>query len=406
MKNSASAFITMPDTFDEISRTNTSFGLRELEHAHDEEVVPGIGSLEFVRQASWAVAALELASVEKIQKIKTTPAVIANAIEALGCKLQFKQQKEDYKRRGVNAFKRPASKDLWKFDDLKKRSNYVQNTYRQNVVSALSGLEFCTGSALYNQMKLTDLGKQLAEKFLDGQKPSARTILSNWICDDTDGRHISCSVLSPDYCSDDEKYIMRLCLKSDLSEGISRDAKKRIRLIDLLNLLPENPNLYQETLLKKLSESGEHGSLHAKQIENAIRFEKIKRDARALYNQCANYMVKCSNRTLLTTLCANKDVKFAYDVVRQSILDYHNEAKCDLPHVDNELVNKAYVNIQDTLKYLIHHEGRALSLNGSSVVKGPLLKENGFSPVTIEYEYWKHPRLGQLLNLWRDCNGK
>ena len=58
MKNSASAFITMPDTFDEISRTNTSFGLRELEHAHDEEVVPGIGSLEFVRQASWAVAAL------------------------------------------------------------------------------------------------------------------------------------------------------------------------------------------------------------------------------------------------------------------------------------------------------------------------------------------------------------
>lgn len=419
---SEAIFVTTPDSFEGVSRTNTSFDLRELEHAHDEEVVPGIGSLSYVRHATWALAAIRLfSSNTDIQEKAKVQSRVANALEALACKLQFFADPDhrDNRDRGSLAFRRPASKDLWTFDDLQRKENYVQNTFRQSVVSSLWGLGFCeTGTTLFNQMKLTIDGEKIADAFLRKKttddsdvsdtlekKKNLPLVLTNWICNNTQGNKIENSLLSAKYPTEGEKTIMKQRLLARNEADPHGDPEKRSRLIGLLQDL-EDESTYQEELLIKLKNGDDRSKRHAWQIENAIRFEQVKKDVRALYNTCGNYVFR-SNSVMLSVLCKDEEVKNAYAQFQTSILAYHKEAKVELPIVANELIRqgRVYLNIEETIKYLIRHEGHALSINGARVVKGPLLKEDGFAPVRIDYENWKHPRLGQLLNLWRDCNG-
>lgn len=410
-----SLFITTPDSFDEASRTNTSFGLRPLEHAHDEEVVPKIGSLEFVRQASWAVTAIKLfVSSEKVRAVAKTPTTLANAIEALSCKLEFTYASDKFQknhRRGILAFKRPNSANLWKFNDLKKKSNYVQNTYRQNVVSALRDLGLCDDeSTRFNQMQLTDVGNSLAENFLNAQLYDVKNILSHWVCNESEQKNKNyMEVLSPDFSSKGERDVLKQCLNARVLDVENTDPEKRIRLTRLMkNIAMSEKNPWVE-LSKMLKKEGELGSLHVLQIENAIRFEKIKDCARALYNECANYMFENnSDSCSFAVLCKMKNIKGAFEDLQKAVVLYHTAALCPLPEIgeNNLLINSAYKDIKDTLHYLVEHEGRALIYNGSGVMKGPLLKKDGFAPVVEAVRKWGHPKLSQLYKLWRDCNGK
>lgn len=405
-----SLFITSPDSFDDgVSRTNTSFGLRPLEHAHDEEVVPQIGSLEFVRQASWAVAAIKLFnSDENVRKVAKTPTTLANAIEALGCKLEYTYASDIFQnRRGILAFKRPASVHLWRFSDLKKKSNYVQNTYRQNVVSALRDLGLCNkDSTRFNQMQLTELGEELADCFLK----DAKKILSYWVSHGSAQKNATnMDILSPDFCSKDERNVLKNALNTDVMDDENIDPGKRIRLIRLMGSIKVNDKNPWKELSKMLKKEGELGLRHVWQIENAIRFEKVKTCARALYNECANYMVKNnSNSCSFGVLSKIKSVLGAYNNLRDAIETYRRGAQYKLPAISekNMLISSGYMDVNDTLRYLAEHEGRALIYNGNGVTKGPLLKKDGFAPVSDRIQSWGHPKLMQLDRLWRDCNGK
>lgn len=404
-----SLFVTTPDKFDVDSRINTSFGLRPLEYAHDEEVVPKIGSLEFVRQASWAVGAIKLFNEnEDVRTIARTPTILANAIEALGCKLEFRYDRDLFEkkhRRGILAFKRPNSTNLWKFSDLKKKTSYVQNTYRQNVVSALYDLGLCECSTRFNQMQLTDIGDTLADNFLKKQNNDLNKILSHWVCKKSEQKNKNYTeLLSPDYCSSEEKNILKQCLNTFDNE--SPDPQKRIRLIKLMNSITTKEKSWNELRIR-LKNEGPSGERHMHQIENAIRFEKIKNHARALYNECANYIFKCnSDSCSFSILCNVENIVKVYWNLKNSIETYHKSARCELPVVgrNNLLLNSAYKNIENTLQYLVEHEGRALICKDNDIAKGLLLKENGFKPIDDGNRSWGHPKLNQLYNLWRECN--
>lgn len=404
-----SLFITTPDSFDAGFRMNTSFGLRPLEHAHDEEVVPKIGSLEFVRQASWAVGAIKLFTEnEEVRAVARTPATLANAIEALGCKLEFRYHPELFQkkhRRGILAFKRPNSVNLWKFSDLKKKSSYVQNTYRQNVVSALYDLGLCDSSTRFNQMQLTDIGQSLADNFLKGQNNDLNKILSYWVCNNSEQKNKDYTeLLSPDYCSSGEKNILRQCLNTFDNDS---DSQKRIRLIKSMKSITTKEKKCWNELRRLLKNGDLSGERHAHQIENAIRFEKIKNHVRALYNECTNYMFKCNSGSCsFSILCNVENIIKAYKNLKHSVETYHKAAQSKLPIVghDNLLLNSAYQNIKNTLRYLVEHEGRALICKGDDIAKGPLLKEDGFKPIDEGTQNWGHPKLNQFYKLWRECD--
>ena len=409
-----SLFITTPDSFDDASRTNTSFGLRALEHAHDEEVVPQIGSLEFVRQASWAVAAIKLfKDNEKVRAIAKTPTMLANAIEALGSKLEFTYAASVFKakhRRGILAFNRSNSRYLWKFNDLKKKFNYVQNTYRQNVVGALQDLGLCDGgSTRFNQMQLTKLGEDLAEGFLNPQEGTkTKTVLINWVSNGSEKKDRNyMEILSPDYCSKAEKNLLMQCLNARVLGGNVFDPEKRIRLIKLLETIPANEKNPWDKIRVKLKDD-KLGKYHCQQIDNAIRFEKIKNCIRNLYNECANYMSENNSNTCSFSQFYNEnDIVKAYESFRKAVEMYRNNAQHKLPAESqkNLLITSAYKKIEDTLRYLVEHEGRALIYNGSGVIKGSLLKKDGFLPrEDSDIQNWGHPKISQLNTLWRDCN--
>jgi hypothetical protein len=69
---------------------------------HREQSVPGIGGAWFVRQLSWAVAGFKLLK----ENTKESPIRVANAIEALACKSEYKMNPDEYSFRGKRAFAR------------------------------------------------------------------------------------------------------------------------------------------------------------------------------------------------------------------------------------------------------------------------------------------------------------
>lgn len=186
--------IPSPESF-ENSRLTVDFGLRTALLKHRTAVVPCIGTVQFLRQMTWSLAAIYLCTesfderTRRIQRISAT--VVANAIEALACKAMYNYASRDsFDFYGSRAFGRECSdgiferRDVWTFGWLGQTKNYVQNTYRQSASAAIYALGLTEGSSRFNSMKLTPEGRNIAIEFLQ-QKVGDKTLksfLSSWIC--------------------------------------------------------------------------------------------------------------------------------------------------------------------------------------------------------------------------------
>mgnify|MGYP003556375455 CR=1 FL=1 len=174
----ASPFIVpFPDSWESRTRIDLTFNLGSAIPFHRETTVPGIGGLRFVRQASWSVAGIQLAkSTENKKRYRAHE--IANAIEALGSKIHFvvncKCNKEKYKYLGSRAFGNDSKNHsmTFSFQCLRKSSYYVQNTYRQNIVTVLNPLRLCKDSSFFDQMSLDENGIRLYKAFLGDKEIS------------------------------------------------------------------------------------------------------------------------------------------------------------------------------------------------------------------------------------------
>jgi hypothetical protein len=181
----SSWFATAPSKTDR-TRITLNFGLGRADRQLNELVVPQLGRIWFVRQLSWPVAALSLG--ERLRGIKNIkPSAISHALEALGCKLEWYENPDSERLLGKRAFGRDDADGVWAFEQLRSRRHYVQNTYRQAAVRPIRegvGFGFVTGSR-FNTFSLTDIGKQLANAFLDqvagGKNGRVSPKLEDWI---------------------------------------------------------------------------------------------------------------------------------------------------------------------------------------------------------------------------------
>lgn len=368
-KSEMKFYIPAPDEWDPRTRVELTFGLGDAIRYHREMTVPGIGGLTYVRQASWAVAGIDIAGKDLGNK-RYRARDIANAIEALGCKLEYRHVgKENYTHIGSRAFGREPDAHL--FEELRKESFYVRNTYRQTIVTALTSLEFCDTSTRFNQMKLTDKGEDLKKAFYDSKisflklgnvnksTGSCGDFLLEWVQgngDDVFENNAFYKALSISTPTEPEKQIVwkRLYTKT---QKIAYDENRRIRLMDAMEQIDlDDPS--EEGLCRELERTG--GADHSKQISDANRFNIMRQRAVDLLRECALLVNSLGKSEVELSECLNHEsIKMAFEELRKACEDYYSKLhrKEDVPRtaVDfaTSIIDKP---ILDGIEYLVSKE--------------------------------------------------
>jgi hypothetical protein len=332
----------IPDTEDFASeRVTVHLGLNKALRYYRELVAPGIGGVWFVRQLSWAVAGISLAETV-ISGRHHSASKIANAIEALACKLIWHKNNQEQGIRGKRAFVRYPS--AWSFQELSQQRYYVQTTFRQSSVRALSGLGLANGGARFNTMALQPLGKDLASRFL-GKNGDA---LRDWINakdpfskpkigDEWSGPQRAARWLGRLNADYKEKQLVLERLRTN--DG-SSDSDRRRRLIDVFedgidSGLPELKKKLSPQQLKEIEASEAFDALLGsgrnlihkcassldgsrwKPVKDLINDTALDEAIRDLKTQATNFIAKAEDRQRLHLL--HEDAKgFASDIMRKN----------------------------------------------------------------------------------------
>ena len=170
------------------TRALLDLGLRSADQHFRELVVPGIGSVWFVRQLSWTTAAIRMVEHHGVKSFTKTDA--AHAIEALACKAEYLHDKESLRIRGKRAFdKDPDGNVTRSAAALVKPGSYVSTTFRQGTTRALTSLGLATGGR-FRQFCLTPAGASLADEILKGSgfgsgNRNLASSLKGWFDDST-----------------------------------------------------------------------------------------------------------------------------------------------------------------------------------------------------------------------------
>jgi hypothetical protein len=431
-KKTSPFMVPFPDSWDSRSRIDLTFNLGSAIRYHREMTVPEIGGLRFVRQASWGVAGIQLAKSPENKK-RYRAHEIANAIEALGSKIHFvfecNRDKEQYKYLGSRAFGNDWTS--FSYQCLKKSSYYVQNTYRQAIVTALRPLRFCKGSSFFDQMELDRNGERLFKAFLGENKLSKCNVnkwLENWVFKNKNysiGAESYQNVFSPTKASDEEKEIMRQSLDSLVS--LKKDPKRRSRLIEIMQKFkPHN----EQDLMRILSEKYEEGECHALQIQDAINFNKMREDAINLLQACAVVVKERNGRNgyPIDTCCKDFKVREKFDVLKKSCkiyLDALNgrDEKNEAPLKEAVIfAGKVDCEPLSFIEFLIKQESGIMDVANGNIIALSLFdkflqrdensgdnesnSENNEDLTISKSDSWKLPRLSQWQSLYDDSFGK
>ena len=365
---------------------------------YQELVVPGIGGVGFVRQLSWAVAGLYLAP-----RVGRSPIEVANAIEALGCKLEYHYGKRDHhgKRdcqwvRGVRAFGRHDRKDgiKWLYKKLRQGSHYVQAPYRMSTTRALpehTGLGLTDNSGSFRNLQLNERGEKLASAFLLREGSYAgkgRRSLKTWLSEKWIGGEDITSdprpatllpLLSPCRPSQIEKKIVRNRLYAKVSDNhpsVSGDGNRRQRLLELFKNIGDIEDMsdIQGSILEPLSSGDSASQQHAKEIDTALKLELMRDRAIDLLSEVAGALGTRTAQTSRADLCGRDNIKTALGKFRdgcrafQESVDTSKQLHCDAQEFAAIGKEKEEADIIDKL---VMRDGRILTGADDYVTGGP-----------------------------------
>lgn len=169
----------------EKQRRVRSLGVGAAVRAFNELAVPGLGGVWFGRQLCLAALGIEVAQRVTVGQRRPQNTEVANAIEALGCWLDFRATKfqPDARLRGINKLK--ACEKFPTFAEARRRSFYVTQPMRMATVQSLRALGLVEGtSERFNAYRCTDAGRDLAVAGCGGRRPFKRDVvehLSRWV---------------------------------------------------------------------------------------------------------------------------------------------------------------------------------------------------------------------------------
>jgi len=389
-----------------IQRAVLTLKLNKAIRYYRELIVPGIGGVRFGRQFSWTLAALRIApEIKKYSAVK-----IANSIEALAGKLEYRKT-GDVNLRGIRAFQR--YEDEMSFDKLSQSKYYVRIPYRMATVRGLHGLGF-TNQARFNSMQLTQIGNDLADKFLYQDKggkggKSIENALIDWILNEKD-INIPEGLIRQGI-TDDEKSIIRKRMLSDAVDNMSNPHRRA----DLINV-------YKPSFMKKDFNMEEIKrnlpSAQQKEFGIAQAFDAMLSNARELIQECAK-KVEDSGGSGTTADKIYKKVSKTTNIVVESgkkFLKIGEGSK--ILHADSVNFARDICNLdkdeKQILLYVIERDGAILKKEQGTVIKkGPLFfrreeikntdSENDNAEFINSDMSSTREKIEQLYQLWSDC---
>ena len=288
--------IPIPEEF-ENQRLTVDFGLRTALLAHKNAVVPYIGTVSFLRQMTWSLAAIYLCTEYKDEatrhKLHVSATSVANAIEALACKAKYNPELRDFEYRGSRAFGREWNdgffyrKNVWTFDWLSRTKNYVQNTYRQSASAAIYDLNLTEASSRYNSMRLTNEGRSIALEFLQ-QNVFGKNVISylySWV------RKPNGLPLSIDNWRKFAKKMDPAALTSKEKKLYESIFEEKIRYNENQILMPRMKNcVSQKKLLLSLNKNDEIEVSYYNEICAAMAFDDFLDATKKLFSKCIELM--------------------------------------------------------------------------------------------------------------------
>lgn len=369
-----------------------------------ELIVPGIGGVWFLRQLSWACAGLHYAENHPYK-----PAKIANAIEALGCKLEWKHVDRDvYQKKGRQAFNRDEHVSIWRFTELTEPINYVQVTYRQSTVRALWGLNLAPGTR-YNSMALTDLGRDLNDAFLSQR--GLKEDLASWLNGSTISQTRNMAEKITTIPTDKEKTIIQHCLCEHTSDKLGHSGRRK-SLIEAFGRNTTNPPDI-ETIKKSLLRSGRDNiQQDIDNLDTAVAFDEMMQHGRELVHICASIIADNPNAKA-GQLMEDKGVKQALGALCRDAHQF-NSSKGEREELAKTFANEILsleADNSELLKTIIGRDGNILAVSGDRIIAGPLfdrrkdinLKDVDTADNSGIEDSSTANKIRQLFELWGDC---
>ncbi len=380
-------------------RSLLHLGLNKAVRYYRELVVPGIGGVWFVRQLSWALAGIKLA--EDLNR-RGQASQIANAIEALACKLNKKYPGI----RGIRAFERDPK--VWEFSKLSQPKYYVQVTFRQSTVRALVGLGYTRGGLRFNGMELTPVGRELVNALFLGN--SVEKKIKNWIRNANSSSRkpvIAKEALGRDNASTHEKENVRDRLLTEVQDDFG-SPNRRAMLIKAFKNNERMPSV------EKIKDRLQHQQVL--EINTAEAFDAMVGKARSLIQECAQNLE--STQDCPVSEMAKKLKKPLVELQKKSKTYLAQANKSKQFHQDaQDFAEKVTRSTpEDVLEVLAKRDGSIVVFSDDKVLQGPLFdrhdqKKNDITDQDedggekeVGTEDSSTPRkIKQLFKLWKDC---
>lgn len=375
-----------------VSRISLDFGLRPADLFFRELVVPELGRVWFVRQISWAVAALALHEELQLSRLRPPkPTRICHGIEALACKLEYVPDPADRSTRilGTRAFGRDRHGEIWAFDRLRQATNYVRNTHRQAATRAIrevrengegGGLGFARGSR-FDLLELEPVGRDLAQAFLEQRVGRGGTSLRNWLLGwlggdgERDGEAEKkldsiIKALSPEHATNEERAIVH----SRLFGASTRASEKRRRLATALGRAVTLPDI-ESVVVARLREAGYREQAY--QIVAARALGAMLDRARDAIANLTRAVEPGRGGMKFATLVSDSAVRKCLRNLRVAAKSYLEKA--GTAEV-NEATSRSFANAvvaaddSEAIRLLVRRAGEVLGVAGGSIVRGPLFR--------------------------------
>lgn len=412
-----------------VSRADMTFGMRRAARYFNELVAPGVSGASMTRHFTWCVLGLDLARMleERAGCRSISNEKVASGIEALAGKLEY-HRNIDASIRGRRAFARHP--DVWDFSRLSQRQYYVQTTYRQQTTRALpegSALGFAVGSGRFNAMDLTGAGRELARIASDQtaqNKYNLSSFLLSWVEGALEAKADSvglCHALAATNPTPEERYLVFRQLDSVITGGhfAAYDSERRRRLIEVLAREPSRQWSGTEDFLDEL-EKERGGPAHAHDIRVASAFEEMRFAGALLVIAVANMMERDGkSRTTIGESVEHPLLREPLEKLAEQIgrYKYLTDGIVDPNrHQADTFGSKASTGGEHAIRALLENDGRILTLDGNDIFRGPLfradmqeadarsMEETDEAPEDEAATSTFHPRLGQFIQLWRDCH--
>lgn len=369
-----------------VSRISLDFDLRAADLFFRELVVPGLGRIWFARQLSWPLAALALhEELASHGSNAPKPTAICHGIEALACKLEYFVDPQNPSPRilGRRAFSRDADQELWSFHRLRQASNYVRNTHRQAATRAVrvdGGLGFARGSR-FDLLELEQVGRDLANAFLDqhvGQgSTTLRKWLVGWLCGEKKlpaSRDSFLRALSPEHPTQEETERVRARLLDADTQNRKEVKERRQRLASAVGRAAAEPDI-EGTVIVRLRAAGHREQ--ANEVIAARAFGAVLDRARDAVAILTRAVEPARGGVKLATLATDPGIKRAFKDLRSATKNYVEKANTARVNEPTSRVFADAVAAADdgeVIRLIVRRAGEVLGLADGAVIRGALFR--------------------------------